>query len=231
MINNFSLKKKQMNFGSNPFVCLFVAPPRRGKKALLFCQKTNVFSGKSYLIRYLNLCWAREGRFKRIWVISTTGKWNGDYDYLDSKYISDTYSDDHLQFILDTQRENEGEALLIFDDAIGEAQTKTSMFKQLISTHRQYNLSVILSVQNLLESCTPLIRNCARFVVFFRPMNLKERKALFENYGSNWENLNEFNAFCKNVLRKHKFVFYDEEKDSYTVNKAPPDIPKFKLIF
>jgi len=109
--------------------------------------------------------------------------------------------------------------LLVFDDIFGSLKD-SKVFKNLISTFRHYNISVIFSVQYVSATATYL-REISQYIVVFDQRTLAALKLTYENYFQEFEKFTDFKAYFKHKLQKFHFFFIDREKNTKKIMICP----------
>lgn len=202
------------NIINTPSINLFVGAPR---------------SGKSYLMKYLLIKLALEGKFKYGLVFSPSD--NTFESVIPGKYLHRLYNDDKLKSFLRLQKKSKQQAFLIIDDGIGSINLKTELFKHLFTSYRHYNITIFLSVQYV-YSVPPVIRQCATYVYIFKHSNQRSFEALFLSYFSDMNNWRDVRNEMNNKLKqKYTFILINNETGCRKVLKAPSNFNGCKLIY
>jgi hypothetical protein len=193
-------------------------------------------SGKSYLIKYFMY---EHRKVFDYGIVLTKTKFNDGYNYIPSNYIHPDYDDTKIKSLMKIQADlhHKGvkkNAFIILDDCL-TSETNSQTFTDLITQHRHYNITVIISTQYIYK-INPTIRECTNYAIIFRPSTDRSIKALFESYGSHFNKLDDFKKYVIENTGEYQFVFVDVNSQSdeigkiYRVLKAPSKIPYFKLI-
>ena len=141
-------------------------------KPFLCCIIGRPSSGKSYLCRRLLLDFRGwRGKFDRIIFISPT--WNDQYNSLwgvlspEGIKVYDKLTDSLLQKIIDEQRSNEGNLLVIFDDVCQKLKhVSASLVDLFVSTHRHLRMSLCFLNQKISQLPTLVRSDCSIWCVF-----------------------------------------------------------------
>jgi hypothetical protein len=212
-----------MNLLTLPSLCLFVAP---------------IGSGKTTLIKYLALSYADKIKSVKIYSNSGADAYEENYSWVNKKYVSDSFDEENWKNFLQLAKrikKNDPEAinLLIFDDCIGMAKNlfKSQDAKRLITTLRFYNITLIISVQQIQSEVSTLIRNNLRDLFVFQQSDDHGVKVLYESYGKGSQNLNNKTEFETKMLNLEKFHFLHWNRNTRTINEhmVPKDLPDFRL--
>lgn len=189
-------------------------------------------SGKSYFIKYLINSFMNNNstKFDFIAVFSNTGNFTQDYNFL--KNINDLrfriYNsvdvDKNIGRIMKLQKTNrennkKRSVLIIFDDIFASVKD-SKVFKDLVSTHRHYNISFAFSIQYISGAATYL-REISQYIIIFEQRTLPALKLTYENYFQEFESLKDFKQYFRDKLKKYHFFFIDRQKNNKTVMYCP----------
>jgi len=194
-------------------------------------------SGKSHLIKYFMYI---HRNFFDYGIVLTKTKFNDGYDYVPDSYVHPDYNEDKIRSLMKLQADlvSDGikkNAFVIIDDCLTK-QFDKQLFTDLITQHRHFNITVIISTQYIYK-INPTIRECANFAIIFRQSTTRSLNALFESFGSHFNKFDEFKNYIVKNTGDYKFILVDINSTSdnideiYKVMKAPENIPKFKLKF
>lgn len=196
-------------------------------------------SGKSWLIKYL----MRENKSKFDWgiVFTNTGFLDGNFDYIDKKFVHSRYNHQALLSLKNIQEKliSEGKkpsAFVLFDDALYGKQWRDEEFLNLLTQLRHYNITCILSCQYP-NAIPPVIRTNAFQVIMFNMASKIAIKALYESYGQMFESESAFKKYLFEHTGNHCFVLYNARSPTPTIEgryccmRAPKEIPDFTLKF
>ena len=199
-------------------------------------------TGKTYFIRSLIYYYVKQKYFK-FGLVFTRTKFNGDFDFMPTEHIKEEYDEDFLKkYLAKLRRYKESKGFvppnfLILDDMLGAMSVYSNFWTSLISTHRHYNLTLIISSQSITSKVTStLLRECVNISVMFRSVFKNTIIALYECYGQQFEDYNEFvNVYLQVTGKKYHSLVFLNDKDSkekaYFDYIAPPNIPEFKIKF
>lgn len=184
-------------------------------------------SGKSYFCKYL--CLSMRENFNNVVVFSNTANFSGDYDFLKSGFNYRIYStanvNEMIKMILNLQKKNRAEnnkinILMIFDDIFSSVKDSKD-FKNLVSTYRHYNISIIFSTQYVCGSASYL-REISQYVIIFNQRTGPALKACYDNYFiQDYEKFSTFKLDFTNKLQNYQFYFIDRIKNTKHVMKCP----------
>ena len=181
-------------------------------------------SGKSYLIKYILRCF--KAKYAYICVISTTAKYNSDYDFLKSlnipfniKLPSEFESKvDQIKNIQNSAPKKKNICIIV-DDCLGLLKDQ-KYFTNLLSIHRHHSLDIIISTQFVNASST-LMREISNYNIIFSQKTQKSLKLCYENYFQHFETYKEFKAYFKNALPKYHFFLISQSENLCEILKAP----------
>lgn len=189
-------------------------------------------SGKSYLIRYMISSLCEGGKFEYGAVFSTTGKFNGDYDYIPPQYVHSEYTDEKLDRIMEMQRRQPKESrkpmFIVFDDMTNQVKMDSRVFCKLIQAYRHYNCTVIFAT-HLIPKVSTLFRECCTIAIIFRMRTKRSYDALHENFFGDIDR-NEIEEFIKNYTSQpYQYLMVSnatqDPNERYSSGKAPPNYP------
>jgi hypothetical protein len=199
-------------------------------------------TGKTYFIRSLIYYYIKQKYFK-FGLVFTRTKFNGDFDFMPEEHIKEEYDEQFLkQYLSKLRRYKETKGFvppnfLILDDMLGQCSVYSNFWTSLISTHRHYNLTLIISSQSITSKLTStLLRECVNISVMFRSVFKNTIVALYECYGQQFEDYNEFlNVYLQVTGKKYHCLMFLNDKESkekaYYSYIAPPNVPEFKIKF
>lgn len=188
-------------------------------------------SGKSYFISYLVRSMA--GSFNCICVFSNTAQFTDDYEFLKKIENGDLRTfvkgsleaEETIKKLMaiqkkNRQNDNKRNVLIIFDDIFGSIKDSKT-FKDLVSTFRHYNISIVFSAQYITASASYL-REISNYIVIFHQRTLNALKICYENYFiADYESFNLFKQDFAKKLQKFYFYFIDRINDKKTIMKCP----------
>ena len=214
-------------------------------------------SGKSYTIRWLLTTLAMAGKFDYGVVFSTSGKVNGDYDYVPQQYVHAEYTDEKLAAILrhqDKRRslrppssglKGQGSNLptkvrecppmfLVFDDMTGQVNMNSKVFTRLITSYRHYNITLFFAA-HLITRVSTVFRECCRYAFIFKQNTSRSVDSLWNEFFQDIprDQLKEF--IDEYTARKYSYlkVQCDAGADDgrYTTGQAPANFPMRHLSY
>lgn len=194
-------------------------------------------SGKSHVIRYFMYNNRKNFDFG---IVMCKTNFNNSYEYLPEKYVHSNYNDEKIRKLMNLQSSliKEGihkKAFIIFDDCL-TSEFNNQTFTDLITQHRHYNITCIISTQYIYK-INPTIRECANYAIVFRQSTRKSVEAIYQTFGQMFYGINEFQNFINENTGNFSFIFCDinntSEKieDIYKIYKVPEHIPKFELKY
>ena len=194
--------------------------------------------GKSHLIKYI--MYQNSDDFDCGIVFTNTGFIDGNFDYVDKRFVHLKYNEGALKNLKDIfQKQIEkGKPLrgfVIFDDCLTGSQWKSEELVSLVTQVRHYNITVILSCQYP-NHIPPIFRTNAFQVCMFFMGSKAAMMALYESYGQMIGTFDEFkHYFTEATAVKHQFLLYDARnggttiQSRYKILKCPAKIPKFTV--
>jgi DNA helicase HerA-like ATPase len=214
-----------MEFFDQPGTSLILAKSKSGKTTLI-----------SNIVTYLT----EKKSIAGVLLFSTTGKFNGDYPYIDKNLISTELDMRIISWIIADREKKilQGQAvsnlLIILDDVVGEQQLRSRQFEALISKARHFKLYIILSVQHP-KVIGPLIRDNANVFALTKIDSKEGIKIIYDlsGYGGS---IQEFTDFIeKNVDMYEWFVTNrcpksKKTEDKHRIIQSTTKIPKFKWV-
>lgn len=200
-------------FFDTPHTKLLIGPKR--------CGKT------TYILNGLNKKELYNNHFWDIFVFSPNGDQFGKEVISKQQNVYGSFSDEKLQVVKEKAIQNrddgkiEGdkeprETLLIIDDAMASKCLRSGLFLQLMSTHRNLNLTIWLSIQDLIALDVRL-RNLFDNFVIWRP-NYSDLNCMIRLL-----ELPEWTKEDLNNLFKSQNT-YNDRKDYLTFNKSRKEI-------
>ncbi len=204
----------------------------KGKKEQLTMEDLNIefpstivivakkFSGKSNLILDL----INPDEFDNVFLITGTSHTNRLSSLVKSEdFILDNISDEFIRRLLEHQVENpDQKTLLIFDDVIGldNEIRKVRKMNKLGASGRNFNISMVISVQELV-AISPTIRRNTEYY-FFGNNFQSVIETIAKAFGSLVVPTKEIMAIMNRIVRKkdHEFLFLDDREQRYEVFKG-----------
>ena len=204
----------------------------KGKKEQLTMEDLNIefpstivivakkFSGKSNLILDL----INPDEFDNVFLITGTSHTNRLSSLVKSEdFILDNISDEFIRRLLEHQVENpDQKTLLIFDDVIGldNEIRKVRKMNELGASGRNFNISMVISVQELV-AISPTIRRNTEYY-FFGNNFQSVIETIAKAFGSLVVPTKEIMAIMNRIVRKkdHEFLFLDDREQRYEVFKG-----------
>ena len=203
-----------------------------GKKESLSMEDLNIefpsttvivakkFSGKSNLIIDL----INPDEFDNVFLITGTSHTNRLSGLVKSDdFILDNISDEFIRRLLEHQVENPEQAtLLIFDDIIGLDNNirKVRKMDKLGASGRNFNISMVISVQELV-AISPTIRRNTEYY-FFGNNFQGVIETIAKAFGSLVVPTKQIMALMGRIVRKkdHEFLFLDDREQRYEIFKG-----------
>lgn len=165
-------------------------------------------SGKSYLIDAL--LYSKKHLHPVAVVVSGTEESNGFYSTrIPSLYIHDELTPDILENLIKRQKYakqllNNPLAICILDDCMDKPEImRQSVFTRIYKNGRHFGgLLFVLAMQYAVD-IIPSQRACVDYAFLFREVSIRNRKILYENYGSVIPSFELFNALMMDITEDH----------------------------
>ena len=109
---------------------------------------------------------------------------------------------------------------------------KDQQAKRLITTLQHYNVSLIISIQQIQNEVMTLLRNNANDIFMFAQSENYGIQLIYESYGKPSTNLNNKLEFKDKIMHLQKYIFlhYNQGKQSFQESIIPyNDIPNYRL--
>ena len=185
--------------------CLDIASPRQGKTTRI----VNYFLNPNYFA----------DKFDQVYVYSSTIT-NGDATarhFLDQypDTIYSTYSDNHLQGILDYQdsftKAERPNIALVFDDFIAFPNVhKNSLMFKIASSYRHHNIKFLYYSTQLYKAVPPVVRQSINYAIMSQNANEKEIRKMSEELGCRFGNHKKFCEMLQEATSvPYGFLFLD----------------------
>ena len=162
--------------------------------------------GKSLIIKNLIKHYNEKYNITKCVVISQTEKFNKFYgNFIDGK-IYDELNDNLINNIINYQKMNMDDLLIIIDDSI-KHKFRSNVFNDMIINGRHYNITLIMALQYSFFS--PEIRMNIDHIFLSNDEIISSRKKLYEHYCGCFSTFKKFNdAF--NKLNNFNFMFINK---------------------
>ena len=116
-----------------------------------------------------------------------------------------------------------GQKVLIIDDLLSVVNFDSQVMVELMTRHRHYNISVVISCQNVSKKIHPLVRGQVGRFVCFDPQSLEACEVLFRAFcGGIWMNAKDMYTKIKemDLARDHSYIIVDVVEGTYTVGNG-----------
>src|ERR1700679_1227227 len=129
-------------------------------------------------------------------------------------------------------------AFVIFDDCLSTKAFSSQLFVNLTTGYRHWNISIIITTQYIFK-LNPTIRECCRYAIMFFQSTKRSIQALFESFGTYFENYEHFKKYLSDSTENHGFVLMDRRSESRTIDgvyrviklPSPEKLPEFKYEY
>ena len=214
-------------------------------KAMMFVLVGKSFKGKSHFIKWLVFNKFIYGRPPwEFGIVFAKTKFNSGYDYIPDNKVFQGYDErvlrKYISNLENVIQENGSIApsFVIFDDLVGILNNQTQWFINFISTHRHYNVNIIIAAQYLTgrNAISPIMREQTSVAVLFNSKTRRTLENLYESYGQLFPTLREFQDYFFTVTKEpYVAMVYFEDRDELSENYvpmiAPADLPNKRLQF
>ena len=202
----------QLRFPSEPTAMLIFGPPKRGKSYLLKQMFMNPpidpETGKSAI---------------QIMVIFTP-TFKDWADVPNAKKCVRSWSRNNIKAIMKHQMETSGKyhAAIIIDDLLAVISYDDEIMVELFTRHRHYNMTIVISAQNITKTIHPIIRNMISIFVTFDLPSLESSKIIYDAFGADcWPSVTEMFKQIKklNLRPTHSYVIINVGDSKFTVGR------------
>lgn len=170
---------------------------------------------------------------------------NGDYDYIDSNYTVQGYSEEQLEIYVNwlrKQKQEKGDKMesnfLIFDDVVGILDSNTSFFSNFITTFRHTKTTIFICVQYLKRNISTTVRGCINHAILFNEKTERSRRAYWEDFGQAFPKFEDFVAHFEKVTGDsdlHTAMLcvenVESREDNYLPLRAPAKLPNVEICW
>lgn len=187
-------------------------------------------SGKTTLLQYFTLTNAE--KIVALVIFSKDGieTYEVNYDIVNRKYVHNQWDADSIEKIINLgrkiKRANRNHHIVVyFDDFIGQTKGffKTDKAKELITTLRSANCTLIVSSHQLQEEVSTLLRNNGKDIFIFRQSEPNGLKLMWDTWGLRSSQFCGFSEFRDKVVKlpKHHFLHFNTDTNTFTEMKTP----------
>ena len=157
-----------------PSIILLVGRPASGKTTAL----------KAIIHQIVKMKKPYFGRF----YVST--KFSGDFEFVSDEDVFENYTQEHLEeYVLKIKawekknsKKKVPQNLLVIDDALGQINWCSKFWRNLISTHRHWGMSILVATQSLSaggHGSSTLLRNCVDMAILYHSSFINTQKAIY----------------------------------------------------
>ena len=202
--------RTQLRFPPEPTAMLIFGPPKRGKSYLLKQMFMNPpidpETGKSAI---------------QIMVIFTP-TFKDWADVPNAKKCVRSWSRNNIKAIMKHQMETNGKyhAAIIIDDLLAVINYDDEIMVELFTRHRHYNMTIVISAQNITKTIHPIIRNMISIFVTFDLPSLESSKIIYDAFGADcWPSVTEMFKQIKklNLRPTHSYVIINVGDSKFSV--------------
>lgn len=211
---------------------------------MTFCGRQR--SGKSYAIRHIIQETMKSDDPYEFGIVFVKTKFNGDYNYIDDKYVRDDFTVQalhrHIKNMEDwTKTHNnqmQGKNFIILDDLQGLRDPNDPLMKSIVSTFRHTNTHFFISAQYLNVGTSTSERECSNYAFMFNTGSQRTMKSWYQYFGQVCDSEKEFIAVLKDVTsdaENHEALLFVQgaptKRESYFSWKAGENDDDFKVVF
>lgn len=187
-------------------------------------------SGKTVLIKYI-LCDLFKTKKLNYGIVFCPTSFNDSYNFLPQKYVYGQYDENALKHLLNLQTEqiqkngmnNSKPAFVVFDDCIGSINFKSPLFNKLISTYRQYKLTLIFATQYI-YALHSIFRECTTYFITFNQQQKRSLIAIHDTFMGDFDTWDEVKKFINDHCKDYHFILaktYESYDKKYKFMKVP----------
>lgn len=212
----------------------------------LICVFGGTGKGKSSCVRNILKHYLQNKTYKFAFVMSPT-KYNGDYDFIDPKYVH-TFDRDLLYNYIKTLdnicKENYNKKIkpllpaniLVLDDFLGRIKKSDNILDELASVHRHSNMLIIMIIQTLKEFTTNF-RDMCHFAIAY-DIGARNIPKLYNDLASVCTDMSkeEFKKYYSNIVKQdYHALLIDKRKYQlkdviFPEFKMPRKVYKFHAV-
>ena len=200
----------QLRFPPEPTAMLIFGPPKRGK---------------SYLLKqmFMNPPIDPETRKSAIQImVIFTPTFKDWADVPNSKKCVRSWSRNNIKALMKYQMETNGKnhAAVVIDDLLAVISYDDEVMVELFTRHRHYNMTIVISAQNITKTIHPIIRNMISIFVTFDLPSLESGKILYDAFGADcWPSGTEMFKQIKklNFKPSHSYVIINVGDSKFSV--------------
>lgn len=121
------------------------------------------------------------------------------------------YSTSNLARVMKYQRDHSCKyhVVLILDDLLSRINFADNIIAELFTRHRHYNISVVLTAQNISKNVHPLVRGQVRRFIMFDPPSLESCKIIHAAFCAPiWATYRKMYESCKamNLMETYRYL-------------------------
>lgn len=214
-------------------------------KAQMFVLVGKSFKGKSHFIKWLVFNKFMHGQPPwEFGLVFAKTKFNNGYDFLPKDKILQGYNERVLKQYVENiekiikQKGFVAPSFIIFDDLVGILNNQSQWFINFISTHRHYNISIVIAVQYLSgrNAISPIMREQTSVAVMFNSKTRRTLENLYESYGQLFGHIRDFKEYYMRVTHDPfvAMVYFENREEvegNYVPMRAPAVLPNKRINF
>lgn len=172
-------------------------------------------SGKTHLLKHLINIKINQG-LDSLYVFSPNVH---EFTMVAPQYKTAVYEDDKLQRIKNAVKSLD-KNLVVFDDVVGFMKFNSDVVKNVFSTHRHLNMTIIVCTQYM-NTIPPHIREMGSVVYIFPTESMRALNAMHQSYFGMFPTWHDFGEFLNKHLKTHEALMYKPRENLIKKIRAP----------
>ena len=212
-----SPKRELLRFQIKPTAMMIFGPPGRGKSYLLKKMFLNPPTDPNNVDSKTGI---EQPAIQMIVIFTPTFKdWE---DVPEAKKCLRSWSIDSIRSLMQYQYNSGGKhhVAVILDDILAVINFDDKLMIELFTRHRHYNMSIVISAQNITKTIHKIIRNMISIFVTFDLPSLESSDAVYKAFGADvWPSINAMFRDIKslNLRETHSYVIIRVGEPGYSV--------------
>ena len=217
--------KELLRFQIKPTAMMIFGPPGRGKSYLLKKMFLNPPTDPNNVDPKTGI---EQPAIQMIVIFTPTFKdWE---DVPEAKKCLRSWSIDSIRSLMQYQYNSGGKhhVAVILDDILAVINFDDKLMIELFTRHRHYNMSIVISAQNITKTIHKIIRNMISIFVTFDLPSLESSDAVYKAFGADvWPSINAMFRDIKslNLRETHSYVIIRVGEPGYSVGTEGGESP------
>ena len=209
--------KELLRFQIKPTAMMIFGPPGRGKSYLLKKMFLNPPTDPNNVDPKTGI---EQPAIQMIVIFTPTFKdWE---DVPEARKCLRSWSIDSIRSLMQYQYNSGGKhhVAVILDDILAVINFDDKLMIELFTRHRHYNMSIVISAQNITKTIHKIIRNMISIFVTFDLPSLESSDAVYKAFGADvWPSINAMFRDIKslNLRETHSYVIIRVGEPGYSV--------------